>query len=132
VDRAEAVQWVAENVMGMERKPCDGDVVWHTAGTFKDGYVNEGGFYCRWCGEARQDGWSEPCPEYPFPAFDLVQLMRKLAERGCYVDVENRVGKSAAPFLLCMSWDVIAPCRVTDDPFGDLCKWLARKYNEIL
>ena len=121
--------------MGYERKPCEGDIKWHTAGTFSDGYVCEGGFYCRWCGKQRADGWSEPCPEYPFPAFDLVQLMRRLAEEGwagsvimrpplkyeeqVFFDVRGRRPE----------WTYFKPVSETNDPFGDLCKWLVEKYN---
>ena len=126
MDRTEAVRWVAENVMGYERKPCEGDIKWHTAGTFKDGYVCEGGFYCRWCGKQRADGWSEPCPEYPFPAFDLVQLMRRLGEQRVRAKLIVNTGEAVKRFTLVDGNEVI---HYTDDPFGDLCKWLVEKYN---
>lgn len=130
MDREDAVRWVAENVMQYPRKPCQSDGVnWSTVATFDDGYVSESGFFCRWCGRKVRDGEAEPCEQYPFPAFDLVQLMRRLQKNKLIVRLHNARGeRGAGTFFL-----EVSPSRLsmrTDDPFGDLCDWLVRMHNE--
>ncbi len=137
MDRETARRWVAEHVMQMQRKPCESDGrEWHTAGFFEGGYACENGFYCRWCDRKVLDGEAEPCPEYPFPAFDLVQLMQKLGELG----EEQRVGIVLANmydgrsmfFLTMMPANDLRTLKhvETDDPFGDLCRWLVERYSD--
>lgn len=72
----EARDWVAEHVMGFERGRCQAGQ--RMGGTW---------FYCQWCGLAVQDENTSPCSKYPFPEFTLVDLMRKLGEKGHRVTV---------------------------------------------
>lgn len=116
--------WVAEHVMGFERAPCGP----YPSGSFTL-YEFQPGDYCERCGELRPiedrdlrpDGGQKPCPKGSFPKFTLVDLMRKLGEKGYHVmvrvDPERENHRLTVMFINTRVGD-------TDNPLELLCHYL--------
>jgi len=76
------------------------------------------------------------CPEYTFPEFNLVELMRKLAERHVYLAVKNDNAdeddrRVFGVVLTCADESTLPPLEFleTNNPLGDLCQWLMERYK---
>lgn len=113
--------WVAEHVMGFERGSC-----WSATSAASSGSDGtfETWFTCDRCGRVVYNNKTVPCPNYPFPKFTLVDLMRKLGEKGYHVMVRVDPEREWTKFTI-----VLNGCRVcdTDRPLNSLCSYLYGK-----
>ena len=115
-------QFVAEHIMGFERGGCQG------AYGFGDSN-GDCGYYCDWCGATRKySDETVPCPNYPFPDFTLIDLMRKLGENGIPITVRYDTLRKENHFTIIGPEGRIAD---TDEPFERLCDYLYMRYSGV-
>lgn len=110
--------WIAEHVMGFRRGDC-----WSansTSSSLPDGTF-ETWFACDRCGQVIYNGKTKPCAQYPFPKFTLVDLMRKLGEKGDYVMVRYDALRTEHNFTVSLNLARVADI---DDPLQALCDYL--------
>jgi hypothetical protein len=118
-----SIEFVAEHIMGYERKRCQGSMGGGTANADGSG---ESFFWCDWCGQRMDYSKAGPCPKYPFPSFTLIDLMARLGEKGIPTVVRFDTLRKTGRFT------IIGPegriCN-TDHPLDDFCEYLAKRYG---
>ena len=119
------IDWVAENVMGFERKRCAGLMGGATyCGGIGMESTWESFFICDTCNQKWVCGESiPPCPKYQFPEFSLEDLMRKMGEKGYFVFVRVDALREQKRFTVMIGSDMR---RDTDDPLKTLCRMAFR------
>lgn len=134
--KKKAFDYVAEYIFGHERGLCQPGITGAAAkGTIEQKVIRFselcGGWYCRWCGcRHNADGNAVkllPCPKFPFPAFNIVDLMRQLGTRsGSIIAIHLRYDPERAE----NNFTLIGPegrfCD-TDTPLTALCEWLVER-----
>ncbi len=110
----EAIEFVAEHVIGFKRRQCDG------LPEGSDRYR-----YCQWCGRLISPGEDKaPCPAYPFPAFSFIDLMRMLGERyDMPITIDFNPLREKKRFVIITNSPVGRICD-TDTPLESLCDYL--------
>ena len=87
------------------------------------------GFWCDWCHQRTSYTNVGPCPEYPFPKFTLVDLMRRLGERACTPTmVRFDTLRKERKFTITNAEGRVCD---TDNPLEDYCAYLAEKYKAV-
>lgn len=114
-----SIDFVAEKIMGFERKHC--------YGTFGGATISASGseswFWCKWCGNKITNGITEPCPEYPFPEFDIISLMKKLGEVGYSTFIRYDPFREERNFTILVNNTRVCDTNV---PFKSLCDYLVK------
>lgn len=114
---SDAVEFVAEHIMGFERKHCQG--------TYGGGNIGMGGcetwFWCNWCGREVRDGTAGHCPHYPFPRFSMRDLMARLGSLGYHTMIRLDPQRDRHSFTVCLNEQRICD---TDEPLESLCEYL--------
>jgi len=122
----EAVRFVAEHVMGFQRKECQGSV---GGGSQDDGGTTRLWFICEWCGrEIRKGEIQGFCPKQPFPRFLIEDVMRKMAQQGIDILLRADIKRNGKVFTLVGPKGRICD---TDIPFEALCEYLEENYFSL-
>ena len=112
----DVISEAAEQIMGFERKRCDGSL---GGGNIHSDGTGESWFHCRWCGAQQDYDLTSPlCSKYPFPRFTMQDLMAKLGEMGHHVLVRFDPARDK------FKWTVMLASRGrvdTDMPLETLC-----------
>ena len=118
-----AKSFVAERFMEFERGNCCGT---YGGGEATDTYSTTWA-YCDWCRYKIVDSKTQLCPNYPFPEFTFIDLMRKLGEGGIHLTVRYDKWRDKRRFTIIGPEGRICD---TDNPFQDLCAYLVDRYVE--
>ena len=119
----DAYRFVAHNIMEYKQKKCEGRIGWGQTG----GGTSASGFYCAWCGQARDYSMPVPnCPASPIPDFDIVDLMRKLGNNNYPIMLRFDHVRERNRFTLVGPEGRIAD---TDEPFEELIQHCYRVFG---
>lgn len=118
------LEFVAEHVLRFQRGFC--------RGSFGGGTVGENHsefwIYCDRCKYKLASGETRRCPEYVFPKFTFVDVMRELGVNGVPTHIRYDTIRNENNFT------IIGPAgRIcdTDDPLMSLCVYLEAKYQQL-
>ena len=123
MSRKGIVATVAEYVMGFERGRCRGEI----GGANVSALRFESWFYCDSCGAKVEDYCNPICANYDFPAFDIIDLMRKLGDMGIPIMLRYDPLREHNRFTLTACGERITDC---EGPFGALCAYGAGIVSE--
>jgi hypothetical protein len=113
-----SVEYVAETIFKYKRGNCQGV---NGGGSIDSSGINIF-VHCQWCGK-RYDDYEPrtPCPNFSFPEFSFIDLMRKLGEKGIEITLRYDSKRDKNNFTLIELNGRICD---TDEPFKALCDWL--------